>query len=96
MEYGVTHVVAAKDGSDKAIKARKIPGCVLVRPGWLVESYWSMSKRDVQPYLMGQGSAEALPTQAAGILKESNIENSTDGSSGSDDDGFADELAAEF
>ena len=89
MEYGVTHVVAAKDGTDKAFAARKTPGCVLVKPGWLMECYWSMTCRDVEPFLMGRGSGEMPPQN---ILKESSMENSSEGSNESDDDDFAMEL----
>jgi hypothetical protein len=39
VEEGVTHVVAAKDGTDICVAARKIPGCVLVKATWLVECY---------------------------------------------------------
>jgi hypothetical protein len=83
-------VVAAKDGSEKSMAARMIPGCALVKPGWLMESYWSMSKCDETPFLMGKGPGE-LPKKQ-GVLKELNMENSTDGSTDSDDD----DLAAEF
>jgi hypothetical protein len=95
----VTHVVAAKDGSEKAIAARKIPGCVLVKPGWLMESYWSMQQSDVGPYLMARGPSGKFHQQhqespSHGVLKESNM--STDGSNDSDDDDFAAELEDEL
>jgi RNA polymerase II subunit A-like phosphatase len=90
VDYSTTHVVAAKDGSEKSMAARMIPGCALVKPGWLMESYWSMSKCDETPFLMGKGPGE-LPKKQ-GVLKELNMENSTDGSTDSDDD----DLAAEF
>ncbi|KAG7367730.1 NLI interacting factor-like phosphatase [Nitzschia inconspicua] len=81
----VTHNVAAKDGSEKATIARTIPGCLVVRPGWLMESYWSIRKANVQPYLMAQGPA-AIP-----IKKDENDDDDDD-----DDDGFALELEDEL
>ncbi|KAG7339823.1 NLI interacting factor-like phosphatase [Nitzschia inconspicua] len=81
----VTHNVAAKDGSEKANIARTIPGCLVVRPGWLMESYWSIRKANVQPYLMAQGPA-AIP-----IKKDENDDDDDD-----DDDGFALELEDEL
>jgi hypothetical protein len=95
----VTHVVAAKDGSEKALKARKIPGCVLVNPSWLMESYWSMTKCDVAPFLMARGAMPKKQKQQQspplyGVLKESNM--STDGSNDSEDDDFAAELEDEL
>ena len=99
VEYGVTHVVAAKDGTDKALAARKTPGCFLVKPGWLMECYWSMTRREVAPYLMGKGTGEIPKSLAPNVLKESNMENSSDGSQDSaeeDDDDFAAEFEDEL
>lgn len=45
-------MVAAKDGTDKAIAAKRITGCMLVQSGWLAECYYSMTLRDVKPFLM--------------------------------------------
>ncbi|KAG7339882.1 twin BRCT domain containing protein [Nitzschia inconspicua] len=85
VDKAVTHVVAAKDGSEKATIARTIPGCLVVRPGWLMESYWSIRKANVQPYLMAQGPA-VIP-----IKKDENDDDDDD-----DDDGFALELEDEL
>ncbi|KAL7543338.1 hypothetical protein ACHAXR_012664 [Thalassiosira sp. AJA248-18] len=50
----VTHVVAARDGSEKIRQARKeVPGCYIVHTAWLMECYWSISRRDIRPYHMG-------------------------------------------
>jgi hypothetical protein len=97
VEYGVTHVVAAKDGTDKAIASRKVPGCVLVKPGWLMESFWSMTNRDVEPFLMGRGIGDVTKSTRSNInknvLRESHIENCSEASSNdSEDDDFAAEL----
>jgi hypothetical protein len=93
VQLGMTHLVAAKDGTDKAVAARKIPGCVLVKPAWLVECYWSMTRLDIKPHLMGQGVADTTKPKPQ-PLQESKVDNSSEGSSSSDseDDG----LAAEF
>ena len=50
----VTHIVAARDGSEKIRQARKgVPGCFIVHTSWLMECYWSIKRRDVRPYHMG-------------------------------------------
>ena len=54
-----THVVAARDGSDKIRQARReVPGCYVVHTSWLMECFWSISRRDVRPHHMGP-----VPTQ---------------------------------
>ena len=88
VQPGVTHVVAAKDGTDKALAARRIPGCMLVKASWLVECFWSLSRRDVIPHLMDPGSA--VITQQ--LQLDTKMDNSSDGSADSEDD----DLAAEF
>lgn len=85
----MTHLVAAKDGSDKALAARKIPGCVLVRPAWLVECYCSMTRRDVEPHLMGRGVVDTIRPDSQPM----NV-NSSEGTSDSDSD--SDDLGAEL
>jgi RNA polymerase II subunit A-like phosphatase len=60
----VTHVVAQKDGTDKALAARMISRCVLVKPAWLVECFWSMSRRDVKPHLMGADNSTAPSSES--------------------------------
>ena len=49
----VTHVVAANDGTDKILSARKVKGCKIVKPSWLIECYWSMTRRDENLHLLG-------------------------------------------
>ncbi|KAL3903327.1 MAG: hypothetical protein SGILL_010486 [Bacillariaceae sp.] len=92
---GVTQVVAAKDGSAKAIRARTIPGCSLVKPGWLMECFWSLSKRDTAPFLMGKGPPASSSKVASmhGVLRESTVDNS---SNESDEDDFAAEFEDEM
>ncbi|KAG7348728.1 hypothetical protein IV203_011325 [Nitzschia inconspicua] len=93
----VTHVVAAKDGSEKATIDRTIPGCLVVRPGWLIESYWSIRKANVQPYLMAQGPA-AIPikNKTSSSLSSNRDENGDDDDDDDDDDDFALELEDEL
>ena len=43
----VTHVVARQDGTSKVLKARLVPGCAVVRISWLMECYWSLTRRDL-------------------------------------------------
>jgi len=94
VDYSVTHVVAAKDGTDKALAARRTPGCMLVKSAWLSECYWSLTQRDTNRFLMpnGTGVAQNEPVQNK-VLRESNIENSSEGSTDDSDD---DDFAAEF
>lgn len=101
VNHRVTHVIAAKDGTDKALSARKIPGCMLVKSAWLMECFWSMTRQDATPFLMhkvtpGVKKSNIQPMQ--NVLRESNIENSSEGSTNDsdDDDDFDDDFAAEF
>ena len=61
----VTHVVAKRDGSEKIKRARETPGCYIVYPSWLMECYWSITRREEEPHHMGR-----LPTKPreAGLL----------------------------
>ena len=57
----VTHVVAARDRSEKIRQARKeVPSCFIVHTSWLMECYWSITRKDVRPYHMGP-----VPDQSA-------------------------------
>ena len=110
MQPGVTHVVASKDGTDKAKEARKIPGCLLVKASWLVESYWSMTRQDVRQHLLGEKADSAAMLQRLEQheekmkqirqqieqqpLKASTADNSV--TSSSDGDSDDDDLAAEL
>ena len=50
----VTHVIAARDGTDKLKKAREtLRGCAIVHVSWLMDCYWSMSKQDVKDHWLG-------------------------------------------
>ena len=51
---GTTHVIAARDGTEKTLKARKFPGCAVVRISWLMECWWSITRRELKPnHLIG-------------------------------------------
>lgn len=64
----LTHVVAARDGSEKIRQARKeVPGCFIVHTSWLMESYWSINRRDVRPHHIGP-----MPSQHAKQLAMGN------------------------
>jgi hypothetical protein len=104
-------VVAAKDGTDKAIAARKIPGCILVKAAWLMECYWSMSKQDVTSYLLARGKetdtermpstedgsapADPLPTEGKNTTREKTT-FVVDDSNDDEEDDFAAELEDEM
>lgn len=94
----LTHVVAAVDGSEKIVQARRIPGCFIVSSSWLMDSLWSLTRRRETDYLLGR---PPLPVDAAGSALAtsstalngvaSGIPNGTDDDDGEDDE-FADEL----
>lgn len=92
----LTHVVAARDGTDKILRARKIPGCFVLKVTWLMECFWSLSCRSVLSHLMG--NPLMIP-----VVKP--IENSTGfigigsenaGEKDDDEDDFFDELEKEI
>ena len=71
---------------------------MLVKSAWLMECFWSMSRCDVTPFLMHQVTPRLprsnIPSMQK-VLRESKIENSSEGSiNDSDDDD--DDFAAEF
>ena len=96
----ITHVVAAKDQSEKIKQARKnVPGCFVVHTSWLMECFWSISRRDVKPHHMG-----TLPTH---LSKQHSVDGKTnrlllenDSGEESDDvdsdDGFMEDLEKEM
>ena len=93
-------MVAAKDGTDKALSARKIPGCRLVKSSWLIECFWSMKPCDATPFLMHQVTPGVTRTNInkpnGAVLRVSNVENSSEGSTNDSDDEDDDDFAAEF
>ncbi|KAL3797658.1 hypothetical protein HJC23_013490 [Cyclotella cryptica] len=93
----VTHVVAKRDNSDKIKRARaEIPGCYIVSPSWLMECYWSISRRDVGPHHMGAMPEQKHKAEVASnriLLGESEDEKSEEDDI---DDDFADDLENEM
>ena len=60
----VSFVIAAKDGTDKTLQARRTPGCAVVKLSWLMECFWSLSRRDPMPHLLGPTGSD-MSTQHA-------------------------------
>lgn len=90
-------MVAAKDGTDKALAARKFPRTVLVKPSWLVECYWSMSRRRSLAHLLAVSpSPPPPPPNAKPLREESKVENGAEESSSSEEDDLAAELEEEL
>ena len=97
----LTHVVAAADGSEKIVQARRIPGCYIVSSSWLMDSLWSLTRRREADYLLGSPplpvdtAASAVGTSSTALNGvASGISNGTDDDDGEDDE-FADELWGE-
>jgi len=89
----VTHVVAARDGTEKVRQAREIPGCAVVTAKWLIECFWSISLKDINHHLIGPPPKEALPPNPTKLLlsgSDSSEEEDGEGSEEEDDDFFAD------
>ena len=97
-----THVVGAKDGTDKILAARRIPGCMIVRPSWLMECVWTISRRDEMQHLLGAppkaGSSSVATTTSGSAqpLSASQRENSSSSGSSDEDDDFAAEFEKEL
>lgn len=93
----VTHVVAKRDHSDKIKRAREIPGCYIVHPSWLMECYWSITRRDEEPHHMGpmpkQPQKQEAPSSSI-FLGDS--EEELEDNDEEDDDDFADDLEKEM
>ena len=62
MDDTITHMVAARDGTDKIHKARRVPGCFVVTASWLMECVWTMTRRDETPHLLGKPTATRSQT----------------------------------
>jgi RNA polymerase II subunit A-like phosphatase len=90
VKEGVTHVVAAKDGTDKTVAARKIRGCVVVKPSWLMDCVWSLRREPETRHLLGPVRPDQPDNGRADSKKE--IASSTSSSDEDDDN----DLAAAF
>jgi RNA polymerase II subunit A-like phosphatase len=82
VKEGVTHVVAAKDGTDKTVAARKLRGCAVVKPSWLMDCFWSLRREPETRHLLGP----VRPDKTDGALGDSKKENPSPSSSDEDDD----------
>jgi len=97
----LTHVIASRDGTDKILRARRIPGCAIVKVSWLMECYWSCTLRDIKPYSLGP-PASAIATPNPQQDKDSGSQrllfSGSDSSEEDDDedDTFFDEFEKEF
>lgn len=96
----VTHIVAKRDHSDKIKRARAdVPGCYIVYPSWLMECYWSISRRDVEPHHMGpmpaQQPQKPYESKNTILLGDSEEEGGLKDEDG-DEDGFLDDLETEM
>lgn len=106
-----THVIAARDGTEKTLKARKVPGCAVVRISWLMECWWSITRRELTPnHLIGPppkvphgrtrkpiAPKPAKPSVTKDAVSEE-IGNRLllSGSDSSEDEDFAAEMEADF
>ena len=63
----VTHVIASNDGTEKVLAGRRISGCVIVKTSWLMECYWSMTRRTLEPhhYVASRGRVKVKAQQMA-------------------------------
>lgn len=104
VEPDTSFVIAAKDGTDKILMARRFPGCSVVKISWLMQCLWSITRADPKPHVMAAtGEDTSLPVPAIraqnipnGALASSPVsskEASVDDEDDSDED---DDLAAEF
>lgn len=58
-------VVAARDGTDKILQARKVPGCSVVKVSWLMECFWTMRQRDPNQHLLAAAGREIFQKSMA-------------------------------
>ena len=87
-------MIAARDGTDKILQARKIPGCSIVKVSWLMECFWTMTQRDPQQHLLSPAGRDKSIVTANGNLM--NATGTTKESVNDDDDDDDDDFAAEF
>mgnify|MGYP003875253993 CR=1 FL=1 len=64
VQQDTSYVIAAKDGTDKILMARRVPGCAVVKVSWLMESFWSISRRDHRQHLLGGTGRETSRSMA--------------------------------
>jgi len=100
-----THVIAARDGTEKTMKARRVPGCAVVRISWLMECYWSITRRELSPKHLIGPPPKPVPAASSASAGESSKQDGASGNkntlllSGSDsseDEDLAAEMAMEL
>lgn len=60
MKTSTSHVVAARDGTEKVLRGRAVKGCTIVAASWLMECYWSMVRRDEKAHIMNPLSRKSF------------------------------------
>ena len=85
-------MVAARDGTDKILRARQVQGCVVVKALWLTECLWSLTLRSVTPHLLG---ATGVSSKSTTGKTQSRLQMSSSSDS-SDDDELAAALESEL
>ncbi|GKY93034.1 hypothetical protein MPSEU_000271700 [Mayamaea pseudoterrestris] len=96
LDTSTTHVIASKDGTDKIISARRLPGCFVVKPSWLMECVWSLTRRNEQAHLLGPPPTDRHVELQNQEIKGHRTEAYTGASSSSSSDEEDDDLAAEL
>jgi RNA polymerase II subunit A C-terminal domain phosphatase len=77
-----THVVAAKDGTDKILLARKsYPKCAVVSPSWLMECVWSLQHRPEDRHLLSLQKSKRASSPPEAATPPSEIAVTSDNSS---------------
>jgi len=95
MEPNLTHVVAERDGTEKVIQGRNIPGCFIVKKAWLMECLWSLTRRQESLHILGDGKNNAQQSQQSRrqpLAERTNSSGSSSSSDEEDDDDFIAEL----
>jgi RNA polymerase II subunit A-like phosphatase len=88
----LTHVVAKRDGTDKILRARNIPGCAVVTIFWLMECYWSCKVVEIKDHILGKMPLPRQENQS----RPANILLSDGSDSDSEDDDFFDDFEEEL
>jgi hypothetical protein len=79
----LTYVIAARDGTDKILRARKIPGCAVLSVAFLMDCFWSCTKLDIHNYILG---APPRPKGKSAVTRRSILLSGSDSSEEEDED----------
>jgi len=93
-----THVVAAKDGTDKIMTARRVKGCRIVKAAWLMDCARTLKRCDERKYILGPPATTGIDIRDSKVqpLADSTRENSSSSSGDDEDDDFAADLESEM